>query len=265
MNTPDNVCAPAPVQRASNQANGELVYAIGKIQPSFPTLNLEKQYEAAALSIKANPDEFYKVFSYQVTTDNQPDLTYRPFLYLAQQATWVLTINLVDSYVLIPDTPTQLDALIDTTNHLQDDYVMNGRLVGFDMPNSRADYMLPMVKVKHLINTADISIPVLADGQPANRQLALPTLKPTTGLSGQDRAGNYFKSHFYQIVVGSDQQLLPEDVLAIHVQVQDSEPTRQVYEFILSSSDRSRYACNIDVTNQYPFVSSRLAPFAKSN
>ncbi|MCG7534158.1 hypothetical protein [Pseudoalteromonas sp. OOF1S-7] len=263
MNTPTH--SSVPVQRVAEHNRGELIYAIGKIRPSFPALNLEKQYEAAAQSIKANPDDFHTVFNYQVTTDNQPQLTYRPFLYLANQATWVLTINLVDTYVLKPETPTQLDALINTTSQAQSTYIVNGQMTGFDVPYYSDGTILPLVCVKHLINSTDITVPTLADGQPANRPLPLPALKPSVGLSAKDRAGNYFLSHFYQIVVTNAHTLVLQDVQAIHVQPLNDESTQQSFEFILTDSDRMRYACSIDVTNQYPFVSSRLSPFAKSN
>ncbi|MCO7189560.1 MULTISPECIES: hypothetical protein [unclassified Pseudoalteromonas] len=263
MNTPTNHSA--PVQRVAEYDSGELIYAIGKIQPSFPTLNLEKQYEAAAQSIKASPDDFHTVFNYQVKTDNQPQLTYRPFLYLAQQATWVLTINLIDTYVLTPDTPTQLDALINTTSQAQATYIVNGQMTGLDIPYYSDGTALPMVCVKHLIDSADITVPTLTDGQLASSQLPLPVLKPNVGLSAKDRASNYFLSHFYQIVITNERTLLLQDVQAIHVQPSSAEPARHSFEFIMTSSERMRYACSIDVTNQYPFVSSRLSPFAKSN
>ncbi len=252
-----------PIQFAPHDNHDTSIYAIGVIQPSFPTLNLEKQYEAAALSIKANPEEFYKVFNYRVTMDSQPQLSYRPFLYLAQQATWVLTINLVDTYILEPDTPTQLNALINTTEQ-KNTYVVIGELTGEHAAQQYDDIALPTATVKHLIAVTDIQVPILKDGKPANQQLELPALKPTIGLTKKDRASNYFLSHFYQIVVDSNQHLLIDDIQAIQLQHIHSEPMRHVVEFILCSSDRSRYACNIDVTNHYPFVSSRLAPFAKS-
>lgn len=237
----------------------EHVYAIGYVKPYFATIDLEKQYEAAAEFTKQSATSFDHVFNYVTSPHEQPNLRIRPFLYLAQQATWVFTINNVDTYTLLPRTLTQLNALIQaSTKH---EVILVGLAEHMSVGGGHGSEALPSVLVEHIIDTVDGT--KSAPNKP--REGALAQLKPNIGLSSLERASNYLVTHFDQININQAHNEIIDCVNAVHFQHMPSYEDRSIIEVILSDPNDTRFACNIDVTNAYPFVSSKLAPFAKSS
>jgi PatG Domain len=105
---------PQPAQEvvASPQPNGGLgvtmpafVYAIGRIEPRFPSLSAEKEFAQATGRAETAG-----------LTDRQAlhaVLSERQNRYLARQLCWVLTIEGLDTYILQPRDPGDLDLLIE--------------------------------------------------------------------------------------------------------------------------------------------------------
>lgn len=245
-----------------NQRVKDNVYAIGYIKPYFATLDLEKQYEAAADFLKKPYANFLDVFNYKALAQEQPNISFRPFLYLAQQATWIFAINNVDTFRLLPRTMTQLDTLINACSWSQNEAILIGLSEQKSTPNHYDSVVLPVVMVDHIINTATIDA---KSNSHNTSEGALSRLKPNIGLSHLERASNYLVTHFKQINVNQKQEVVIETVSAVHFQDVLLQSERKIIEVILSSPDGNRFACNIDVTDAYPFVSSKLAPFAKSS
>lgn len=237
------------------------VYAIGQIKPYFATIDLEKQYESAASFVKQPTSNFYNIVNYEASAQEQSNLSFRPFLYLAQQANWVFTINNVDTYELRPRTVTQLNSLINASMSSDTDVILIGLIDKQNMFSSGGLSSLPTVMIEHVINSADI------DKQKSNSMSlgALECLKPNIGLSSLERASNYLVTHFGQINTNQAQAQIMDNVCAVHFQEVSETDHRSIVEIILSSSEDTRFACNIDVTDAYPFISSQLAPFAKSS
>jgi PatG Domain len=81
------------------------VYAIGKVEPRFPSLSVEKEFaqitgrtETAGLSDRQALQ--------RVLSDRQNR-------YLARQLCWVLTIEGLDTYLLYPRDPSDLGLLVE--------------------------------------------------------------------------------------------------------------------------------------------------------
>ncbi|MBQ4845119.1 hypothetical protein [Pseudoalteromonas sp. MMG005] len=235
------------------------VYAIGYVKPYFATIDLEKQCEAAAEFTKQSTTSFDQIFNYVTSPNEQPNLRIRPFLYLAQQATWVFTINNVDTYTLYPRTLTQLNALIQAST--KNEVILVGLVERISVAGSHGSEALPSVLVEHLIDTVDGT----KSPPKKTREGALAQLKPNIGRSNLERASNYLVTHFDQINTSQTQNEIIDNVNAVHFQHVSLYGDRSIIEVILSNPNDTRFACNIDVTNAYPFVSSKLAPFAKSS
>lgn len=238
----------------------ENVYAIGYIKPFFSTLDLEKQYEAAAKVVGKPTTNYSDIFNYSVTNQNQPTLNYRPFMYLAKQATWVLTVNNVDTFELKPSTPTQLDALIAAAGLPTDLFILVGQTQHHE-PGFKPS--LPTVRVEHLIDITKLQAAHKTTS--SSKQLTFPAIKPNIGRTATARATNYLTTHFGQINLSEANTDIMGAISEIHFEIQANLSDRQIIEFILTSPDANRYACSIDVSDRYPFVASPLAPFAKSN
>ena len=81
------------------------VYAIGRIEPRFPTLSVEKEFAQATGRAETAG-----------LTDRQAlhaVLSQRQNRYLARQLCWVLTIEGLDTYILQPRDPADLDLLVE--------------------------------------------------------------------------------------------------------------------------------------------------------
>src|SRR4051794_5173436 len=77
------------------------VYALGQIEPRFPSLSVEKEF--AQVIGRAGTDGL---------TDHeplQPVLSDRPNRYLARQLCWVFTIEGLKTCLLTPSDPADLD------------------------------------------------------------------------------------------------------------------------------------------------------------
>ena len=92
------------------------VYAIGRIEPRFPTLSAEKEFAQATGRAETAG-----------LTDRQAlhaVLSQRQNRYLVRQLCWVLTIEGLDTYILQPRDPADLDLLVEA---LRPDAAPDGR------------------------------------------------------------------------------------------------------------------------------------------
>src|SRR5262249_25419659 len=97
--------APCPTCAAQLGDASSYVYAIGRVEARFPTTAIEKEFAPATsrADTKGKTDRaaFHTVLS-------QPENRY-----LARQLCWVFTIQGLDTYILTPGDPGDLNMLID--------------------------------------------------------------------------------------------------------------------------------------------------------
>jgi cyclic patellamide precursor peptide PatG len=86
----------------SAPASSSYVYALGRIEPRFPTLALEKEFAQAISRPEAAG-----------LTEHQATLSERHDRYLAGQLCWLLTIEGLETYILKSRDSADLDLLID--------------------------------------------------------------------------------------------------------------------------------------------------------
>src|SRR5215472_13613227 len=98
-------CGTAPATNSGVAATPSYVYAIGRIEPRFPRPSVEKEFaqatgraETAGLTDRA---ALQKV------------LSQRQNRYLARQLCWVMTIEGLETYILVPHDPADLDLLVE--------------------------------------------------------------------------------------------------------------------------------------------------------
>src|SRR5262249_13527448 len=100
--TPQGSC-PTCGASGTTEATTSFVYALGRIQPRFPTLSVEKEF--AQVSGRTDPAGL---------TDRQvlhSVLSKPENRYLARQLCWVFTIEGLETYILIPRDPTDFHLL----------------------------------------------------------------------------------------------------------------------------------------------------------
>lgn len=102
---PDPPCDDGGPDVAVGDLSPPYVYALGRVEPRFPSLAVEKEFaqatgraETAGLTNRGALQEV---------------LSSRPNRYLARQLCWVLTVEGLDTYVLVPRDPADLDLLVE--------------------------------------------------------------------------------------------------------------------------------------------------------
>ena len=102
-------CGAAPATNGGasqpTAAAPSFVYAIGRIEPRFPRPDVEKEFAQAV-----GRSETAGLSDRQAARDV---LSQRQNRYLARQLCWVMTIEGLETYILIPRDPADLDLLVD--------------------------------------------------------------------------------------------------------------------------------------------------------
>jgi hypothetical protein len=81
------------------------VYALGRIEPRFPSLAVEKEFaQVAGRAETANLTDHQAVQALLAERENR---------YLARQLCWVLTTEGLETYILQPSDPQDVDRLLD--------------------------------------------------------------------------------------------------------------------------------------------------------
>jgi hypothetical protein len=104
--TPAPPVAPPPPAPAPPPPS--FVYAIGQIEPRFPSLGVEKEFAQAVGRDRATASA--------AATDRQAlqaTLAQRANRYLARQLCWVFTVEGLETYILMPRDPADLDLFIE--------------------------------------------------------------------------------------------------------------------------------------------------------
>jgi hypothetical protein len=244
-----------------NDTNPSFIYAVGNIQPYFPTHDLQKEYEAAVKKLKLNFSDYYEVFTYNTSSNNKRTNTYYPYRYIAEQLCWVFSIENVDGYIAIPHSQTTLTEII---NSLQKPEaaatvslcMMQGQL-GSQAPEGYCGNLrLPLVLCSHFKKY----------GQSETIGFESLKLKANGGQSNNSRAINYFSLHYTDLIEEHSQlkkSVNSEIHLAgLHTEAADNNrPT--IINIILEfknneTSLETFYYCAIDVSTAYPFLESSL-------
>src|SRR5438105_7886865 len=136
--TPAQTAAPSPV-RSTGTTTPSYVYALGRVTPRFPSLAVEKEFAQATGRAETTG-----------LTDRQAlqsVMSQRSNRYLARQLCWVLEIEGLETYLLVPRDPADFDLLVEalrpTPSSLDVDVVVGVR-GPLSSPATCTRLMLPM-------------------------------------------------------------------------------------------------------------------------
>jgi hypothetical protein len=105
ITSPPTLPMPCPTcGNGADSAYPSYVYALGRIEARFPNLAVEKEFTQAAgradTARKTDQQAFHEVLS---KPENR---------YLVRQMCWVLTIQSLENYLLVPRNPDDFDLLV---------------------------------------------------------------------------------------------------------------------------------------------------------
>lgn len=249
------------------------VYAIGRIQTRFPALGIEKEFaQVIARSDTAGQTDWQALYSV---------LSEREHRYLARKLCWVMTIEGLETYLLQPRDPADLDLLIDALRagpRPTDVDVVLGVRGPMAPPEMCNGLQVPIVGFDQ-IYSFDVDALIKAIPRPggiaedkfsaAAEELfyRIMQLADNAGATDEHRALNYLAVR-YPAVYATAAEAHGRNAALASVDVRPSRLSgvRRVVDVVFSFVNRTtdvteKYFVRVDVTEEFPFLVSKMAPF----
>jgi hypothetical protein len=267
-----------PTCGASAAANAQTaapsyIYAIGRIELRFPRPSVEKEFAQATGRAETAG-----------LTDRQAVhkvLSQRQNRYLARQLCWVMTIEGLETYILVPRDPADLDLLVEalrpTPQPWDLDCVIGVR--GPIAPPEMCNGLLVPIVAFDQIYSFDREALIKAIPRPekipakefetAAEELfdRIMQMADNAGATDEHRALNYLAVR-YQAIYANAADAFARNASLASVDVQGSplSGTRKVVEVIFSYTNRStdvteKFFVRVDVTEEFPFLVTKLSPY----
>jgi len=249
------------------------VYAIGLVEWRFPNLAAEKEFAQAT----GRADTTGK-------TDQQTMhavLAKRENRYLARQLCWVLTIHGLETYLLVPRDPADIDLLVEairpapSPNDIDIVIGMRGPIAPPEMCNG---LMVPIV-VFDQIYSFDREALLKAIPRPekmTGKQFDATAgevfdrilhLTDNAGSTDDHRALNYLAMRYPGIYAKTGEQFARDfSLTAVEVLPSPLSGTRNIVDVIFAYTNRNtdfteKFFVRVDVTEEFPFLVSKLGPY----
>ncbi|GII75703.1 hypothetical protein Sru01_06850 [Sphaerisporangium rufum] len=271
--TPVEPAATGMLDPAPPAARPRFVYAIGRIEPRFPSLGVEKEFAQAV-----GRADTLGLTDRQATREVLADPANR---YLVRKLCWVLTVEGMDTYLLVPRDATDLDLLIDAVRPApaaQDVDVVIGAL-GPPAPADRCNgLVVPMVAFDQIYSFDTESflaaipcpddLPEDAFRAAAREVLArLSRLADNAGAADEHRALNYLTVRYPLVYARATEQFARGSALTgVEVLPSRLSGVRTLVNVVFTFADRAtgvpeRFAVKVDVTEVFPFLAGTLTPY----
>jgi PatG Domain len=251
----------------------QYVYTIGRIQPRFPNVSIEKEFmQATSRKNTAGLSDNQSMHTILSEPQNR---------YLARKLCWVLSIQGLETYLLQPMNPADIDMLIDSlrpTPKLTDINVVIGILGPIAPPQYCNGLQIPIVgfdqvysfDVDSLIN----AIPKPGKGsakafEPVAEELFMKIMQMTdnAGATDDHRVLNYLAVRYHEIYAkAADCYSRNCSLTGVEVLPSALSGTRKIMEVIFTFSNRStdvteKHYCRVDVTEEFPFLVTKMQTY----
>ncbi len=249
------------------------IYAIGRIEARFPKISVEKEFAQAVGRDKTEGFTDRKAF--------QAVLSKPENRYLARQLCWVMTIEGLETYIVIPRDPADLSLLIEALRPTPQPWDLDC-VIGIRGPIAPPELcnglMVPIVifdQIYSFDRDALIkSIPkpektAAKDFAPAAEELfdRIMQMTDNAGATDENRALNYLAVRYPRVYESVAEAFgRNESLTAVSVRPSPLSGTRKVLEAILSYTNRttdvvSKQSVRVDVTDEFPFLVTKLSPY----
>ena len=270
---PCPTCGVAPPASAGAVSTPSYVYAIGRIEARFPRPSVEKEFAQAAGKTEAAGLTDRQAF--------QKVLSERQNRYLTRQVCWVMTIEGLETYILAPRDPQDLDLLVEalrpnpTPMDLDIVIGIKGPIAPPELCNG---LMVPIVVFDQIYSfdrdSLIKSIPrpekiTAKEFGPAAEELFDRIMQMTDNAGGTDeqRALNYLAVRYPAIYANAAEAFARNASLtALDVRISPLSGTRKIMEVIFSYTNRNtdvteKFFVRVDVTEEFPFLVTTLSPY----
>lgn len=249
------------------------IYAIGRIEPRFPRLSVEKEFAQATgradTAGLTDREVLHKV------------LSERQNRYLARQLCWVLSIEGLETYILRPRDSADLELLIEALRPAPrpaDVNVVIGIRGAIAPPDLCNGLVAPIVWFDQMysfdVDSLIKSIPRPKETpeeqfEKAAEDLFLRIMQvaDNAGATDEHRALNYLTVRYPAIYAKAAEEFGRDFSLSgIEGRPSPLSGTRRIVEAIFSYTDRNtdfteKFFVRVDVTEQFPFLVTKLSPY----
>jgi hypothetical protein len=254
-------------------ANPSYVYAIGRIEPRFPRLSAEKEFaQATGRADTAGLTDRQAV---------QKVLSQRQNRYLARQLCWVMTIEGLETYILVPRDPADLDLLIESLRpnpNPADLDVVIGVKGAVAPPELCNGLIAPIVGFDQLYSfDRDSLIKAIPrpEKTPAKEFAAaaeelfdrIMQMADNAGATDEHRALNYCAVRYPAIYTKAGERFgINYSLTALDVRPSALSGVWKIVEVIFSFTNRNtdvtdKFFCRVDVSDEFPFLVTKLSPY----
>ncbi len=268
-----STCGTMPAANGGNGATLNYIYAIGHIEARFPRPSVEKEFAQAT-----GRAETAGLTNRQTL---QRVLSQRQNRYLTRQMCWVMTIEGLETYILVPRDPADLDLLVEalraTPNPMDLDCVigMQGPIAPPQMCNG---LMVPIVVFDQIYSfDREVLIKAIPKPEktsakefgPAAEELfdRIMQMTDNAGATDEHRALNYLAVR-YQAIYAKAAEYFAWNCSLTGVDVQPSalSGARKVHDVIFSYTNRNtdvvdKCFVRVDVTDEFPFLVTKVSPY----
>ena len=263
----------APAGNGHEPVAPSYVYAVGRIEARFPNLAAEKEFAQAAgredTGGKTDQQTFHSVLS---KPGNR---------YLMRQLCWVFMVQGMETYLLIPRDPRDLDLLLDairpapTPADIDVVIGMRGPIAPPEMCNG---LMVPIV-VFDQIYSFDRSSLIKAIPKPEKKTAAqfgpaaeevfdrIIQMTDNAGATDEHRALNYLAMRYPAVYAKAAEEFGKSSSLTgVEVRPSPSSGTRNIVDTLFSYTNRNtdfteKFCVRVDVTEEFPFLVTKMSPY----
>jgi hypothetical protein len=271
--TPDcPTCGGVAGAQNGETASSSYVYALGQIEARFPRPSVEKEMAQATgraeTAGRTDQQAFHQV------------LSQRENRYLARQMCWVLMIQGLETYILQPRDPADLDLLISAVEPHESPWIST--VVGVRGPIAPPDYcnglMIPIVIFDQIYTFSRDSLieaiprPEQIQAQEfgaASRELfdRIMQMTDNAGATDENRALNYLAVRYPAIYAKAAEEFAENfSLTAAEVRPSPLSGTRNVVDCVFSYTNRNtdyteKYFVRCDMTEEFPFLVTKMSPY----
>lgn len=251
----------------------QFIYAMGRIEARFPTASIEKEFAQA--TAKAATEGL---------TDNQvlrEVLSKRENRYLVRQLCWVLRIEGLETYILLPRDPMDFDLLVESlrTNPNPTDMDIVIGIKGPIAPATMCNGLMTPIVFFDQTYSFDRDMLIKSIPKPAKTtEKAFKSaaeelldrilqLADNAGATDEHRALNYLVVRYPAIYI-TTAEAFARDASLTGVEVRPSplSGTRKIVEVIFSYTNRNtdvteKFFTRVDVTEEFPFLVTKMSPY----
>ena len=265
--------APSSATGLAQPSPVSFVYAIGRVEPRFPSLAVEKEFAQAAGRTETAGQTDREAL--------QSVLADRAGRYLARHMCWVFMIEGLETYILVPRDPTDLDLLIDAVRsgpRPTDVDVVIGVRGPTAAPDVCNGLLVPIVAFDQLYSfDRDEFIREIPRPKDHDEEKFLATaeelfdrigqMADNAGATDEHRALNYLAVRYPAIYARATEAHAAESALSgVEVRPSRLSGTRTIMDVVFSYTHRrtdvtDKYFARVDVTEEFPFLVTKLSPF----